>query len=378
MDRRYSWCICVLIVFGAAAALAGQPVDAQFTVTTGTGDSTTVRLGIAASATAGIDAALGEEEIPPAPPPEVFDLRLIDPDTARAALGEGAWVDVRAGDTTASAVTEHLLVCRCASSAPLTLRWTLDPGVVAVIAQRDVSPVQRRTATGTGSMMVTEHGQVCAWSITLHHHVRALTARMFLEGAFDTGTGRMRTTLQDAGILAARFPGREIPPEAVDSMAIEVRDAVSGGDGVPLMAMPAWTCADGTVRPFSPPFDIPLLFPDTDHRAWDVTFVHRNHRRATCAQPVAAGTTMFVCDMTSHADLYAGGEAATLAPGIYGMIAGDVNGDRRSDASDCAAIRQGIGRAHAYVFQDTDLNGGVGATDLALVRRVMSTNTQEP
>lgn len=377
MVGRCPWCVWLLAVCGVNATVAGPPADALFTVTTDRGDSAGVRLGIAALATTGIDPALGEEEVPPAPPPGVFDVRLIDPDTARAGLGEGVWVDLRTGEATTSAVTEHLLVCRCAASIPLTLHWTLDPGVIAVITLRDASSWQRHTANGTGSQVVVSHGPTCTWAITLYHHVRALTVRTFLEGAFDSRTGRMRTALRDAGILAARFPARAIPDQAVDSIAIACRDVSDTHAGSPAWIIPAWLCADGTVCPFAPPFDLPLLFPDPDLHAWSFELCHRNHRHASCTQVLPADTTAFDCDMTSRADLSAGGSATLLAPGVYGMIAGEVNGDDRSDPGDLTAVRQAIGGARAYAVQDTDLNGGVGATDLALVRRVMVMHMKE-
>jgi hypothetical protein len=57
-------------------------------------DNDTLWIGVNASATYGIDAALGEQELPPAPPAGVFDARLSDI-PGRTGLGQGVSKDLR-------------------------------------------------------------------------------------------------------------------------------------------------------------------------------------------------------------------------------------------------------------------------------------------
>jgi hypothetical protein len=142
--------------------------------------------------------------------------------------------------------------------------------------------------------------------------------------------------------------------------------------------VPAWILSDGTVCPFLPPFDSPLVVADPSGRAMYLAVHHRNHLTAVCASVIPAGTASAERDMTSGRAMYAGGRAAFLAPGAWGLIAGDADGDSRIGNRDHATVRAGIGRDRVYDRQDVDLNGGVGATDLALVRRSIGSPLKEP
>jgi len=338
----------------------------------------TVHIGTASAATAGVDAALGEMEIPPPPPTGVFDVRLLDPDTLRRALGEGVWLDLQPECPDSSDISEHLLVCQCGSSTELTIAWSLPPGSVAILtASPGVTP-QRIVASGTDSIRIAGIVTRYSFAITLHRNVRTLTARVFLEGPFDRTTARMRTTLRDTGILANHFADLVLPAMAVDSIAIVLHDSSSPGASHVRIELPAWLLADGTACPFQPPFDLPLLL----HRAPLIPLFlsvrHRNHLPVRTAQPLDGGPTALYADMAARAEIVADGQAALLSPGIFGMIAGDTDSDGQIGSADLCLIRSDIGCVRGYTRQDVDMNSGVGATDLALVRRVMAVWMRTP
>lgn len=365
----------ILFPFNIAAQTA---VTCSFTVSSAVGDSMTVQIGSAPGATAGIDAALGEMEIPPLPPPGVFDVRLTDPDTVTAALGEGVWLDLRAGGLSAPDSTGHLLLCQCGRSSDLTIAWVLPQGHVAIITSPPGVSPHHIIASGTGSAPLTAIVGLNAFAITLYRNMRILAARVFLEGAFNPTTLTMRTTLRDTGVLADHFPGIAIPSLAVDSITVILHDSASLSTSHTCTTLPAWLLADGTVSPFQPPFDLPLLLRGTPFVALYLDIRHRNHLPAHTAQPLPDGLTALNCDMTTRADIFAGSNAARLAPGVYGLIAGDSDGDGQTGTADLSLVRSSIGRPRGYTTHDTDLNAGVGATDLALVRWVMATSLGVP
>ncbi|MFB6271898.1 MAG: Ig-like domain-containing protein, partial [Salinibacter sp.] len=92
------------------------------------GDSLSVTLGQSAAATAGIDAACGEEEQPPKPPSDVFDLRFTGTDLPGIDLGEGLARDIRPTDTPTPAPEAESApaIWRLevqSSSYPVTFEW---------------------------------------------------------------------------------------------------------------------------------------------------------------------------------------------------------------------------------------------------------------
>ncbi len=370
--------VIVMCMVRVPAAHSQPMLPAPFTVSTDAGDTLMVCAGIAPGASSGIDDSLGEAEIPPPPPDGIFDARFADPDTTRRALGEGTWIDLRTGDPAGVGVQHHLLLCRRGAGTTVAISWDLPSGVAALVELRDVVPPRSIMATGRGSAPLGTMGPLITMHITLHYNVRLLTARMMLEGPFEPRTGRMRTSLRASGILAERFPGRSLPAKAVDSIGVELRGLAAEPDAEERLAQPAWLTEDGTVCPFDPPFDAPLVFPDPLQHELYPAFFHRNHLAVLCTRPIPAGVTAGECDMTSGSELYDGGNAARLAPSLWGLRVGDADGDGLIGTWDRTAVRTAVGRARVYDRCDVDLNGGVGATDLALVRRGIGAPMKEP
>ncbi len=87
--------IPVLFLLLASEYCFSQQYEIRIKVTDGF-NTDTVRLGFDPTATNGIDAGLGETELPPVPPTGVFDARLYS-DSANVPLGEGVKRDYRPG-----------------------------------------------------------------------------------------------------------------------------------------------------------------------------------------------------------------------------------------------------------------------------------------
>ena len=102
MSQALFACTIVALVF-SGIPIANNQLHAQagaeglvipLTASNNHGNSTSLRIGIHSMATKGLDEALGERELPPAPPGGIYDVRMIGPDPS-VILGEGSLIDVR-------------------------------------------------------------------------------------------------------------------------------------------------------------------------------------------------------------------------------------------------------------------------------------------
>jgi hypothetical protein len=80
---------------GSLHAQAGaESLTIPLVVSNNHGNNTSLRIGLHAMATNGIDESLGERKLPPLPPAEIYDVRLIGPEPD-ILLGEGSLYDLR-------------------------------------------------------------------------------------------------------------------------------------------------------------------------------------------------------------------------------------------------------------------------------------------
>ena len=80
MKYRNIFTIAIVFVFITAGLIAQEisGVTMGFTVSNGKGRSQYLELGVKQGATSGIDPQLGETELPPLPPSQIFDVRFQD------------------------------------------------------------------------------------------------------------------------------------------------------------------------------------------------------------------------------------------------------------------------------------------------------------
>ncbi len=121
----------VLVLSGTALGQNGQ-VDLQLVVSNGS-LSRTLHFGLDPSATDGIDAGLGEREIPPFPPDGVFDARFSINHLISVA-NQGVIVDYRKGDPGNTTVKEYRIQFHpSAGTTSLVFSWNLPPGVTGTL-----------------------------------------------------------------------------------------------------------------------------------------------------------------------------------------------------------------------------------------------------
>ncbi|MFH0908258.1 MAG: choice-of-anchor Q domain-containing protein [bacterium] len=106
----------------------------------------------------------------------------------------------------------------------------------------------------------------------------------------------------------------------------------------------------------------------TPNHSYYVMVKHRNHLSAMSAQPVAYTNTLVGCDFTTDSSQYQGGTngSVELEPGVWGLAAGDADGEGRVRNADATIVQQQAGRTN-YLPGDMNLDGTVDTNDEALV-----------
>jgi hypothetical protein len=91
-----------------------------------------------------------------------------------------------------------------------------------------------------------------------------------------------------------------------------------------------------------------------------VAVKHRNHLAVVSSQPVALTNETVTFDFTGDWRQFAGGSNACVevAPGVWGMAPGDVDGDGKITPVDAEMVRESLGK-RGYLNADLDLDGEV-------------------
>jgi len=189
---------------------------------------------------------------------------------------------------------------------------------------------------------------------------------VFLEGPYNTSTGKMNKTLSTSGTLTSHFAGVTIPSDAVDSITIEIRSSTSASSATRALT-PAWLLTDGTVRSFSDTTKSYLGF-DAPAGNYYVVIRHRNHLAvmSATAQSVASTPPGSAYDFsTALSQAYLNGQKAI---GIkFGMFTGDANSDGQVTGSDFNVFDTAFRSAQTgYRISDWNLDAQVTGSDFNL------------
>ncbi|HRK58965.1 MAG TPA: hypothetical protein PLI74_04950, partial [Candidatus Kapabacteria bacterium] len=205
-----------------------------------------------------------------------------------------------------------------------------------------------------------------------------MSAKVFLEGAWRTGEG-MDNALTQLDLTPTVAPDMypyqldplrtsrivtAVPDSVVDWVTVELRSELTGGTTFARVCLlrkdGILTDVDGVS---------PVLLPINKKDDYYVVIHHRNHLAVMTQDKIKFESKQSgLIDFTSPSIVLGGANALSTIDGnnnsnfIYGMIAGDYNGDGVIDASDYTTIWNNRD-IEGYFNEDTDLQGIVTTRD---------------
>jgi len=126
-----------------------------------------LRMGLDSTATDGIDASLGEAELPPPPPTGVFDGRFVGTDIGIPQLGQGTLKDYRQGGSTFAGNKIHEIQYQLGSGDSLRLFWYLPSNVTGLLQDFFGGALVNVPMSGAGKFTVPNPGTLNKLKITL-------------------------------------------------------------------------------------------------------------------------------------------------------------------------------------------------------------------
>ncbi len=126
-------------------------VTIPIVVADATGQSRTLHLGLHPQASAGINSALMEEEVPPMPPAKVFEARLV----SGTSLGEGSYVDYRRGDENFVGTVDYEIQFQSTNNAKVVVSWDLPDHVTGTVTDELSPHIINKNISGAGQVSVT-------------------------------------------------------------------------------------------------------------------------------------------------------------------------------------------------------------------------------
>ncbi|HEY3390626.1 MAG TPA: hypothetical protein VGK38_13705, partial [Prolixibacteraceae bacterium] len=236
-----------------------------------------------------------------------------------------------------------------------------------------------------GDLTVIGHnvcGDGAVSSLSLTTSPKVLNIKVFLEGAYNTGTSLMNTTLNTNSLIPLSQPydvapwsygGTEsvtaIPADVVDWVLVELRDAATPESA--LNALPGWPKAyllksngdivdlDGTSLPsIGNPLVSNSLF---------VVIRHRNHIDIMSAGGMTSTVSSYGYNFTDNIAKAFGGSAGyrEIEPGVFGMVSGDTDSDGDITVLDFSTWATDFGKTSIYLHADIDEDGEVSVLDFS-------------
>ena len=199
-----------------------------------------------------------------------------------------------------------------------------------------------------------------AYEVPFHVRVRA-----FLQGSYNTNVHGLATVLSTSGAIPYTAPyvsdGRGVlamPTNAADWVLLELQDS----SGTPVLSRSAIVRKDGHIMTEDGGTNVAIdvSVGEEDH----LVVKHRNHVAIVSSLPLIFTNILTVYDFTTGPDKYHGGTNACveLEPGVWGMIAGDADGDGKITHVDRKICEEQQGQS-GYKAGDFNLDGVVDGND---------------
>jgi hypothetical protein len=186
----------------------------------------------------------------------------------------------------------------------------------------------------------------------------------------------MRTSLKNFNLIPLAQPysnsqynynGTEsvgsIPAGVVDWVYLEVR-STSNGVPVPNGRRAAFLKSDGSVVDLDGTSPVKIQGVPTGN--YFVVVGHRIHLPVMTANAVYLNGLSSVYDFSTGLNKYFGGDAATLAGGVFGLYSGDANKSFIVSAADYSVVQNNLLQSN-YNDGDLNLNGTVTSSDFSFI-----------
>jgi len=199
-----------------------------------------------------------------------------------------------------------------------------------------------------------------------------LTAKVFLEGAYDTASDEMRTDLNSAGYIPLTSPYAE-DPRTVDAVPDNVTDWVlvqlrTSKTGSVVVSRSAFLHKDGSI--VADDGTTQQISLDISEGNYYIIIKHRNHLAIMSDEThYLSSTGSTVYDFSTGLDKYEGGNALLIKsdPNVYGMYGGDIDQDGETTTTDYTTwYNQARIGASGYTVTDIDLDSEVITTDYTI------------
>jgi hypothetical protein len=234
------------------------------------------------------------------------------------------------------------------------------------------------------AICTTDNSQLRVISVQYKDLPSRVQPVVYLQGAYETGTGLMRDDLRAQHLLPLEEPyaslgyihlggGGERTQQAVldisganaivDWVFVEARDP--SNHAIVKATRSALLQRDGDVVEIDGVS--PVIFGGLPAGGYYVAVKHRNHLGVMSAAPVALSGSATVVNFTGNVNTTFGGANGikALGNGLFGLYGGDFNHNGQVQNTDYASMVLTLG-ASGYQSGDLDLNGQVQNTDLQL------------
>jgi hypothetical protein len=236
-----------------------------------------------------------------------------------------------------------------------------------------IKNVELRTLANNEINYTSQNGLILVGGITAN-------LKVFLQGPYNTTTNLMNTSLNTAGYIPLNQPYDTIPwnymgtesvapgffglnSSVVDWVLVELRTGTGGTTTVSKKA--GLLKSNGSIVDYRDP-NTPIIFEGISAGNYYVVIRHRNHLGVMTSSAISLSQSSALYDFSTGLDKYYGGDAYNSGTGIFGLYAGDVNGNGQIKYSGAGNDRiiilnllggNLLGTFSGYNSEDVNMNG---------------------
>ena len=208
------------------------------------------------------------------------------------------------------------------------------------------------------------NGRVDMGAYEFHFDV---TVQAMLQGPYSTNTHNMIAGLSNSIPLTSLYANdprtvTNIPPDVIDWVLLQTRPSPSN---TPTFSRSFFLQGDGSIMSSSGDTH---LFIEVDPGSTNYLVVaHRNHPAVMSAEPIVFTNQAWSYDFTTSSNHYFGADSAAieLESGVWGLFAGDADGDGQITSIDQSICATQLSRT-GYQCSDYDLDGRITSNDTIL------------